>query len=226
MMGSQQEAQGALFYEFSLEAHVPPDHMLRSVDQFVDLVGIRQHLTPFYSSTGRPSVDPELMIRMLLVGYSSAWCCHWSEAHAGRYPVRTPPLRRGASQPRLPLVLPPGSDRPGTGSRPSPRTVTAVSATVTCRGTCSRQLSRDASRKAWPVANAFRSSLTMDQGPWRAGLFCLFHQLPDRHRQRRDPRRGATRAIRQAEVGLVQTMIDRVEDTFGIVPERLIADTA
>ncbi|SIT16540.1 hypothetical protein SAMN05421759_12418 [Roseivivax lentus] len=61
MMGSRQEAQGALFYEFCIEAHVPPDHMLRSVDRFVDLTGIRQHLAPFYSSTGRPSVDPELM---------------------------------------------------------------------------------------------------------------------------------------------------------------------
>ncbi|KDM68751.1 hypothetical protein ACIDI_1c00080 [Acidiphilium sp. JA12-A1] len=49
MMGSRQETQGALFYEFSIEAHVPPDHMLRSVDPFVDLAGIRQHLAPFYS---------------------------------------------------------------------------------------------------------------------------------------------------------------------------------
>lgn len=69
MMGPRQEAQGELFYEFSIEGHVPQDHLLRSVDRFVDLFGIRQHLTPFYSSTGRPSVDPELMIRMLLVGY-------------------------------------------------------------------------------------------------------------------------------------------------------------
>jgi transposase len=69
MMGSRQEAQGALFYEFSIAAHVPPNHMLRSVDRFVDLTGIRQHLAPFYSSTGRPSVDPDLMVRMLLVGY-------------------------------------------------------------------------------------------------------------------------------------------------------------
>ena len=69
MMGTRQEAQSALFYEFSVEAHVPADHMLRAVVRFVDLAGIRQHLAPFYSSTGRPSVDPELMIRMLLVGY-------------------------------------------------------------------------------------------------------------------------------------------------------------
>lgn len=69
MMGPKQEAQGALFYEFSLEDHVPADHLLRSIDRFVDLAGIRTHLAPYYSTTGRPSVDPELMIRMLLIGY-------------------------------------------------------------------------------------------------------------------------------------------------------------
>lgn len=70
MMGPKQEAQSALFYEFNLEQHVPQDHLLRSIDRFVDLSGIRAHLAPFYSHTGRPSVDPELMIRMLLIGYS------------------------------------------------------------------------------------------------------------------------------------------------------------
>ncbi len=69
MMGPRQEAQAALFYEFSLEAHVPQDHLLRSIDRFVDLGTIRAHLADFYSHTGRPSVDPELLIRMLLVGY-------------------------------------------------------------------------------------------------------------------------------------------------------------
>jgi transposase len=69
MMGRRQVEQGALFYEFSLETHVPTDHLLRSIDRFVDLTGLRQELAPFYASTGRPSVDPELMIRMLIVGY-------------------------------------------------------------------------------------------------------------------------------------------------------------
>ena len=71
MMGPKQEAQAALFYEFSLEHHVPQDHLLRSIDRFVDLSDIRQYLTEFYSHTGRPSIDPELLIRMLLVGYCS-----------------------------------------------------------------------------------------------------------------------------------------------------------
>ncbi len=69
MMGPRQEAQAALFYEFSLEDHVPQNHLLRSIDRFVDLTSIRAHLSDFYSHTGRPSVDPELLIRMLLVGY-------------------------------------------------------------------------------------------------------------------------------------------------------------
>lgn len=67
--GAKQEAQAALFYEFSLEDHVPQDHLLRSIDRFVDLSDIRQYLSEFYSHTGRPSIDPELLIRMLLVGY-------------------------------------------------------------------------------------------------------------------------------------------------------------
>ncbi len=69
MMGERQVDQGALFYEFSLEAHVPSDHLLRSIERFVDLSEVRQRLAPFYSTTGRLSVDPELMIRMLVVGY-------------------------------------------------------------------------------------------------------------------------------------------------------------
>ncbi len=69
MMGPRQEAQPALFYEFSLEDHVPQNHLRRSIDRFVDLSGIRSYLADLYSHTGRPSVDPELLIRMLLVGY-------------------------------------------------------------------------------------------------------------------------------------------------------------
>src|SRR5215218_9632222 len=69
MMGPRQVEQGALFYNFSLDRHVPADHLLRSVDRFIDLAGLRRELAPFYSETGRPSVDPELMIRMLILGY-------------------------------------------------------------------------------------------------------------------------------------------------------------
>lgn len=69
MMGERRVDQAALFYTFSLEDHVPANHLLRSIDWFVELEGLRAHLAPFYSAMGRPSIDPELLIRMLLVGY-------------------------------------------------------------------------------------------------------------------------------------------------------------
>ena len=69
MMGERRVMQEALFYGFSLERHVPDDHLLRKIDRFVDFSEVRAHLEPYYSETGRPSIDPELMIRMLIVGY-------------------------------------------------------------------------------------------------------------------------------------------------------------
>lgn len=69
MMGQLPAAQNVLFYDFNLEQDIPPDHLLRQINQFLDFDTIRKHLEPFYSHTGRPSIDPELMIRMLLVGY-------------------------------------------------------------------------------------------------------------------------------------------------------------
>jgi transposase len=68
MMGNQGGAQ-QLFYSFSLEDHVPKDHLLRGIDRFLDLSELRGQLTPFYSHTGRPSVDPVLMMRILVIGY-------------------------------------------------------------------------------------------------------------------------------------------------------------
>jgi transposase len=70
MMGRGPGGQEQLFYSFNLDAHVPADHLLRGIDRCLDLSELRQQLAPFYSHTGRPSVDPELMVRMLLVGYS------------------------------------------------------------------------------------------------------------------------------------------------------------
>ena len=69
MMGQQGGGQDRLFYSFNLDEHVPRDHLLRSVNQFLDLSDLRQHLAGHYSNTGRPSIDPELMIRMLIIGY-------------------------------------------------------------------------------------------------------------------------------------------------------------
>ncbi len=68
MMGVQ-AAAARLFYDFCFDDHVPADHQLRGIDRHLDLEEVRNGLKPFYSSTGRPSIDPELTIRMLLVGY-------------------------------------------------------------------------------------------------------------------------------------------------------------
>ena len=69
MMGSNGKPQDELFYAFNLDDVVPQDHLLRDIDRVLDLSDLREHLAPYYSRTGRPSVDPELMIRMLLIGY-------------------------------------------------------------------------------------------------------------------------------------------------------------
>jgi transposase len=69
MMGRLDSGQDKLFYSFNLDSHVPQSHLLRGIDHFLDLRDLRQHLAPFYSPMGRPSIDPELMIRMLIVGY-------------------------------------------------------------------------------------------------------------------------------------------------------------
>src|SRR5580658_8655866 len=68
MMGVQ-AASAQLFYDFCLDDHVPCDHLLRGIDGHLELEGLRQTLKPFYSRIGRPSIDPELTIRMLIVGY-------------------------------------------------------------------------------------------------------------------------------------------------------------
>ncbi|WP_299085831.1 transposase [uncultured Ruegeria sp.] len=79
MLGPRQEVQAALFYEFSLEDHVPQDHLLRSIDRFVDLGSIRSHLADFYSHTGRPSIDPELLIAD--TAYGSGPMLDWLVKH-------------------------------------------------------------------------------------------------------------------------------------------------
>ena len=69
MMGRREGGQGQFFYSFDLDRVVPPDHLVRQIDGILDLSWVHKELAPYYSHTGRPSVDPVLMIRMLLVGY-------------------------------------------------------------------------------------------------------------------------------------------------------------
>jgi transposase len=69
MMGRNDPDQKQFFYAFNLDDHAPKDHLLRGIDRCLDLSDRHDHLAPYYRHTGRPSIDPELMIRMLIVGY-------------------------------------------------------------------------------------------------------------------------------------------------------------
>src|SRR6266536_42731 len=69
MMGRRKGGQSQFFYAFDLDKVVPPDHLVRQIDAVLDLSWVHKELAPYYSDTGRPSIDPVLMIRMLIVGY-------------------------------------------------------------------------------------------------------------------------------------------------------------
>src|SRR5512143_3023662 len=143
MMG-RQVGEAQLFYIFSVDRHVPADHLLRRVDAVLDLSFIRTSLAEHYSHTGRPSIDPELMIRMLLVGYlygirSETRICE--EVHlnlAYRWFCRL------------------GLDGDVPERSTFPRTATAVSAKAICSAGCSKRSSVAASRPAWSAARVRR----------------------------------------------------------------------
>jgi len=69
MMGRRNQGQGQLFYEFRLDEAVPDDHLVRKIGALLDLSWVYAELAPYYSEIGRPSIDPVLMIRMLIIGY-------------------------------------------------------------------------------------------------------------------------------------------------------------
>lgn len=68
MMGQQVRSE-SLFYYFRLEDQIPKDHLLRVIDEQIDLSFVRERVKDLYSATGRPSIDPEVLLRLLLVGY-------------------------------------------------------------------------------------------------------------------------------------------------------------
>lgn len=276
MMGPRQQAQSALFYEFCLEDHVPADHLLRSIDRFVDLSDVRRHLASSYSSTGRPSVDPELMIRMLLVGYCMGirserrlceevhlnlayrWFCHldlndpvpdhstFSKNRHGRF--RDSDLLRHVFETVVARCITEGLV---SGQR------LAVDASLIAADT-NRQNS--SSQSEWEpdkidpedAPRAVREYLaTLDEAAFGAAtpVQPKFTSHSDPASQWTAARKGpayfaysanymidtdhavildveATRSVRQAELGAMQTMIDRTSDRFAINPERMIADTA
>jgi len=276
MLGPKQKAQGALFYEFSIDDHVPQDHLLRSIDQFVDLSSIRPHLAEFYSHTGRPSIDPELLIRMLLVGYclgirserrlceevhlnlAYRWFCGldladpvpnhstFSKNRHGRF--RDSDLLRHLFETTVARCI---ADGLVSGQR------FAADASL---------IEADANKQnSTPKEDWDTSTITPQDAPRAVreyldvlddAAFGAASEVEPKFTSHSDPasqwtaaRKGpaffaystnylidtdysvivdveATRSIRQAEVGSVRTMLDRVKNTFDLHPEQIIADTA
>jgi transposase len=275
MMGERAVMQSALFYEFNLERHVPADHLIRSIDRFVDLSRIREHLRPFYSEMGRPSIDPELLIRMLLVGYcfgirserrlceevhlnlAYRWFCRlglegnvpdhstFSKNRHGRF--RDSDLLRELFEATVQRCIEEGLvDGEGFAADASlikadcnkQRSIAAVEevdweALAPTRRSVQEYLAvlDDA---AWGGASETTPKFVSKADPaaqWTGAMkgqaffaYATNYLIDLKHAVIVDVE--ASRAIRQAEVGAVRTMIERVDERFGLYPEKLAADTA
>ena len=270
MMGRQQAAQAPLFYTFNLDDHVPANHLLRGIDQFLDLSELHQHLAPHYSHTGRPSIDPALIIRMLVVGYcfgirserrlceevhlnlAYRWFCRlgledpvpdhstFSKNRHGRF--RDNDTLRFVFEKVLARCI---SERLVGGEG------FAVDASV---------IKADANRQRGVPGSEADWSRTSISRPVREYLDALDDADPERKVPKNisltdpgsqwtaapggpafyaystnyliDIEAGvivdveATRANRIEEVNSTKTMVERVEERFGLKPERLIGDTA
>jgi hypothetical protein len=145
MMGRLKSDQGQLFYEFHLSDAVPEDHLVRKIDAALDLTWLRSELAPHYSSIGRPSIDPELMIRMLVAGYVFAIR---SERLICREVQVNPPIGGSAnsvSRTRFRIIR--RSHVPATSASVRERSFAA----------CLSGWSRHASRPVWLVAKVLLS---------------------------------------------------------------------
>ncbi|MEO1638798.1 MAG: IS1182 family transposase [Pseudomonadota bacterium] len=276
MMGPKQEAQAALFYEFSLDDHIPQDHLLRSIDRFVDLSDIRQYLSEFYSHTGRPSIDPELLIRMPLVGYcfgirserrlceevhlnlAYRWFCRldlsdpipnhstFSKNRHGRF--RESALLRHLFEKTVTRCI---ADGLVSGQRLA-ADASLIEADANKQNSTPKEDwdhcaidPSDAPRAvkeyldvldnaAFGAASEVEPKFTSHSDPasqWTAARkgpaffsYSTNYLIDTDHSVVVDVE--GTRSIRQAEVGSVCTMLDRIKTSHDIDPERLIADTA
>lgn len=271
MMGEQTSSQERLFYSFSLESHVPQDHLLRGIDRFLDLSDLRQHLVDYYSHTGRPSIAPELMIRMLVIGYcfgirserrlceevhlnlAYRWFCRlgledavpdhstFSKNRHGRFRVSgafrhlfesvlqrcmSEGMVRGEGFATDASVIKADAQRqrratgdeaidwgnPDEASRPVREYLVALE-TENNPDTPPRTLSLTDPAASWtaaPGGPAFFAYSTNYLIDLKAGIIVDVE---------------ASSVNKTAEVDATRTMIDRVEERFDILPERLVGDT-
>jgi transposase len=269
MMGERSGLQGRFFYRFDLEKRVPADHLLRKIDSVLDLSKLRSQLAPHYSHTGRPSIDPELMIRMLLIGYcygirserrlceevdlnlAYRWFCHlnledtvpdhstFSKNRHGRFreadilrhvfetTVRTcmdaglvggegfaadaSIIRADANRQNN---IPGGDDHDWTGGAGPSRPVREYLAALDQSAAPPKEIS----------LSDPASRLTAAMGRPAFFGWATNYLIDVKNAVIMDV--AATPAIRSAEVDSAKVMIDRVEGRFGVLPKRLIGDTA
>jgi transposase len=274
MMGMQVAAP-QLFYDFCLDDYVPGDHLLRRIDRFVDLESVRAELRPFYSTIGRPSIDPDLMLRMLIVGYCMGirserrlceevhlnlayrWFCRlgldgkvpdhstFSRNRHGRF--RDSDILRRLFEAVVERCLREGlvggdgfavdasliaADANKHRSLPSSEWKTADIGPDACRA--AREYLATLDDAAFGAASDSIPKFVSPSDPaaqWTGALkghaffaYATNYLIDLDHAIIVDVE--ATRAIRQAEVGAARTMIDRVEERFGLYPEKLAADRA
>lgn len=275
MMGRRKSDQGQLFYAFNLEAVVPDDHQVRRIAAVLDLSWLRQELAPHYSHTGRPSIDPELMIRMLILGYVFAirseralcrevqvnlayrWFCglgiedrvpdHSAFTRARNERFREHDVFRRVFE----RVVASCIDADLVGGKGFAVDASLIAADANkCGSTPGSEWNRDIDtatveravqdylanldNPAWGAASDVVPKFVAPADPaaqWTGAMRnAAFFAYADNYLI--DVKFGiimdveASRAIRQAEVGASQTMIERTEATFGIKPDWLVADTA
>src|ERR1700736_3817634 len=220
MMGRLKSDQGQLFYEFHLSDAVPEDHLVRKIDAALDLSWLRSELAPHYSSMGRPSIDPELMIRMLVgdtfrrVFERVVEACIAAGLVGGEgFAVDASLIQADANKQRSIA----GQDwRRDRDPARSSRAVKEYLATLddTAWGAASDVVPKFVSPSdpaaQWtgahkgPAFFAYSDNYLID---------VTFGVIVDVE---------ASRSIRQAEVGAAKTMIERTEERFGLKPERLV----
>jgi transposase len=246
MMGRLNHDQRQLFYSFCLDEVVPDDHLVRAIASVLDLSWVHKEFAPYYPTTGRPSIDPVLMIRMLIVGYIFAirseralcrdvqvnlayrWFCglsiedkipdHSAFSRARNERFRDASLIVADANKQRSI---PGKDwDKNRAPEKASRAVKEYLATLddAAFGAASDKVPKFIS----PSDPAAQWTGAM-RGP-------AFFAYSDNYLI--DVKCGvilgakASRAIRQAEVGASQTMVERTEQRFGLKPKWLVGDTA
>jgi transposase len=275
MMGRLNHSQGRLFYSFCLEEAIPDDHLVRKVATVLDLSWVHAELAPHYPDNGRPSIDPELMIRMLIIGYVFAirseralcrdvqvnlayrWFCglsiedkvpdHSAFSRARNERFRDSDIFRRVFEHVVETCIAAGLVG-GEGFAVDASLIVADAnkqRSIPGAEWNKERAAKDASRAvkeylatldeaAFGAASEVKPKFVSPSDPaaqWTGAMHGpAFFAYADNYLV--DVKFGvivdveATRAIRQAEVGAVKTMIGRTEECFGLKPERLAADTA